>query len=111
MLMVFDAVPPYRDPRMAIIFQNYKNLPFLFESFGYGSEGSLMELEMDSETALDEFIEVLRTGLPIVKAKEQRVDLLSDDILKEMKREWGDSTGSRKLVYSAYMLVGKPKSN
>jgi hypothetical protein len=109
--MVFDAVLPYRDPRTAITMENYKNLPFPFENFGYGSEGSPMELEMEFEKTFDEFIELLRTGSPIVKAKEQGVDLISDEILEEMKREWGDSTGSRKLVYTGYMLVGKPKSN
>jgi hypothetical protein len=99
MQMVYEAVLPYVDPRPGIALENYKKLPFPFESFGYGSEGSPMELEMEFETTFDEFIEALRTGSYFVKAKEQGVELLSDEILKEMKREWGDSTGSRKLLY------------
>ncbi|XP_078152133.1 uncharacterized protein LOC144547379 [Carex rostrata] len=110
MKMVFEAVLPYRDPRTFHAYEKYKKLPFPFESVGYGSEGSPMELDMGFEMTFDEFIESLKTGSPFVKAEEQGVELLSDEILKEMKREWGDSTRSRKLFYLTYMLVGKPKS-
>ncbi|XP_078152139.1 uncharacterized protein LOC144547382 [Carex rostrata] len=109
MKMVHEAWLPYRDPRTYLLLEKYKTLPFPFESFGYGSEGSPMELEMEIKMTLDEFVQSLKTASPIVKAKEQGVELLSDEILKEMKREWGDSTGSRKLVHLAYMLVGRPK--
>ncbi|XP_078150398.1 uncharacterized protein LOC144545724 [Carex rostrata] len=111
MKMVYQATLPYRDPRTFLLQEKYKKLPFPFESLGYGSEGSPMELDMETEMTLDEFVDTLKTTSSFIKAKEQGVELLSDEILKEMKREWGDSTGSRKLVNRASMLVGKPKFN
>ncbi|KAJ1689435.1 hypothetical protein LUZ63_013590 [Rhynchospora breviuscula] len=112
MTKVLEVVKPYNDPRVQYGLDGYKKLPFPFESFGFGSEGNPMELDMEVDMTLDELIGSLKAGSTIVKAKEQGLDLLSDEILEEMRREWGDSTiGSRKLVFLAYMLVGRPKSN
>ncbi|KAJ4771545.1 S-adenosyl-L-methionine-dependent methyltransferases superfamily protein [Rhynchospora pubera] len=111
MKMVHDAMLPYSNPGNYHAFERYKKLPFPFESVGYGSEGSPIELDMEIEMSLDEFVESLKTGSAYLMAKEQGVELFSDEILEEMKREWGDNTGRRKLYYIAYMLVGKLKSD
>ncbi|KAJ4780525.1 S-adenosyl-L-methionine-dependent methyltransferases superfamily protein [Rhynchospora pubera] len=111
MTKVLEVVKPYYDPRAQHALEGYKKLPFPFENVGLGSEGSPMELDMEVHMTLDELLGLYKTGSAIVKAKEQGLDLLSDEISEEMRREWGDSTGSRKLVFLAYMLVGRPKSN
>ncbi|KAJ3702887.1 hypothetical protein LUZ61_006592 [Rhynchospora tenuis] len=111
MKLLREAMLPYSDPRLYHTLQGYRKLPFPFESVGYGSEGSPLELEMEIETTFDDFVKSLKTLAAIIKAKEQGVELISDGILEEMKREWGDIIGRRKLYYTACMLVGKPKSD
>ncbi|KAJ4780522.1 S-adenosyl-L-methionine-dependent methyltransferases superfamily protein [Rhynchospora pubera] len=108
--MLREAMLPYVDPRLNHLLEGYRTLPFPFESVGYGSEGSPIELDMEIEMTLDEFMELLKTRSATIKAKEQGVELITDEILEEMKREWGDNTGRRKLYYRACMLVGKSKS-
>ncbi|KAJ4771546.1 S-adenosyl-L-methionine-dependent methyltransferases superfamily protein [Rhynchospora pubera] len=109
--MLLEAVLPYSDPRTRHLLEGYKKLPFPFESVGYGSEGSPVELSMEIEMTLVEFVKSLKTVSAFVKAEEQGVELFSDEILKEMKKEWGGTTGRRKFSSISYMLVGKPKSD
>ncbi|KAJ4787445.1 S-adenosyl-L-methionine-dependent methyltransferases superfamily protein [Rhynchospora pubera] len=104
MTKVLEVVKPYYDPRAQHALEGYRKLSFPFENVGLGSEGSPMELDMEVHMTLDELLGLYKTASAIVKAKEQGLDLLSDEISEEMRREWGDSTGSRKLSSFTFKL-------
>ncbi|KAJ4771547.1 S-adenosyl-L-methionine-dependent methyltransferases superfamily protein [Rhynchospora pubera] len=111
MKMLREAVLPYCDPRLCYPLEGYRKLPFPFESVGYGCEGSPIELDMEVEMTFDEYVKSVKTGSVFLQANEKGVELFSDEILEEMKREWGDNTGRRKLHCIECMLVGKSKSD
>ncbi|KAJ3684786.1 hypothetical protein LUZ61_013950 [Rhynchospora tenuis] len=73
MKMVREAVLPYSDPKTYYLLERYKKLPFPFETVGHGSEGSPIELDMEIEASLHEFVESFKTGSPFIEAKGNRI--------------------------------------
>ncbi|XP_038981201.1 putative methyltransferase DDB_G0268948 [Phoenix dactylifera] len=99
---------PYMDERPGYAFERYRSLPFPFESIGLGTEGSPASFDMDLEVSFDGFVESLRTGSAVATAKERGVDLLTEEVVKELRTAWGGSD-IRKITYKAFMLAGTPK--
>ncbi|KAJ3695036.1 hypothetical protein LUZ60_000413 [Juncus effusus] len=117
-------VLPYMDKRTLYPMHGYKTLPFPFQTLklkpdesgsatcpdGSGSDSCPIELEMEVEMNLSEYLGTIRTGSAFIKAKEKGVDLLSGEILGKIEREFGEDLNERKkLIFKAFMLVGKPK--
>ncbi|KAF7852156.1 hypothetical protein BT93_L0546 [Corymbia citriodora subsp. variegata] len=53
---------PYWKPGVQYAFEEYRNLPFPFESVGLGCEGQTVEPEMPKEMSLETFLGVQRTS-------------------------------------------------
>ncbi|OAY68678.1 putative methyltransferase [Ananas comosus] len=100
---------PYWDDRGKSVINAYEELPFPFESVGMGSEGKPLRLDMEHEMSFDGLIALLRSGSPVVTAKEKGVDLVSEEVVRELQAEWGDTSVVRKVTFKAFMLVGTPK--
>ncbi|KAK9291797.1 hypothetical protein L1049_019747 [Liquidambar formosana] len=100
---------PYRNPIVQYAFDGYRTLPFPFESVGLGSEGNPLPLDMPKEMSFDVFLELLRSSSAVATAKEQGVDFLSEEMIKEFETAWGGSKLVRSVIYKAFMLVGKVK--
>ncbi|KAJ6677890.1 hypothetical protein OIU85_008468 [Salix viminalis] len=89
--------------------QCYKTLPFPFESVGVGCEGKPLELDMHKVMSFQGLLKFL-SSLPVVHiAKEQGVDLLPEELLKDFERAWGEPESVRTATYKTYMLAGKVK--
>ncbi|KAL3718060.1 hypothetical protein ACJRO7_003235, partial [Eucalyptus globulus] len=80
-----EACKPYWKPGAQYLFEEYRNLPFPFESVGLGCEGQPVQLEMPREMSFETFLSVLRTMSAVATAKQHGVDLLTDDIVKEFE--------------------------
>ncbi|KAL3721393.1 hypothetical protein ACJRO7_033824 [Eucalyptus globulus] len=74
----------------------YRNLPFPFESVGLGYEGKPMQLEIPKELCSKTF----------ALAKEQGLDLLSREVIKELESSWRGPNKVRTVIYKSFMLVG-----
>jgi SAM-dependent methyltransferase len=105
----FERTFPFRNPNVKYAVECYKTLPFPFESVGVGCEGQPLELDMRKEMSFQGLLKFLRS-LPVVHiAKEQGVDLLPEELLKEFERAWGEPEMVRTAIYKTYMLAGKVK--
>uniref|UniRef100_A0A2P2K4F9 Methyltransferase type 11 domain-containing protein n=1 Tax=Rhizophora mucronata TaxID=61149 RepID=A0A2P2K4F9_RHIMU len=102
-----ERVLPFRDPKTQYALDGYKTLPFPFESVGLGSNGHPRELEMTKECSFQGFVGLLGSLSSVSKAKEQGIDLLSEEFVKELESAWGGPQMVRTITYKAYMLAGK----
>ncbi|KAF8018672.1 hypothetical protein BT93_H3540 [Corymbia citriodora subsp. variegata] len=79
------------------MFDQYKTLPFSFESVGLGSEGNPegnpVALNIPKESA-------------VMTVKEEGVELLSKGVVREFERAWGGTKLVRNVVYKAFVLAG-----
>ncbi|KAJ6740938.1 hypothetical protein OIU79_000956 [Salix purpurea] len=104
-----DLGKPFQSQSFKIASQCYKTLPFPFESVGVGCEGKPLELDMHKEMSFHGLLKFL-SSLPVVHiAKEQGVDLLPEELLKDFERAWGEPESVRTATYKTYMLAGKVK--
>ncbi|XP_039155179.1 putative methyltransferase DDB_G0268948 [Eucalyptus grandis] len=104
-----DATLPYWNPNVRYVFDQYKTLPFPFESVGLGSEGNPVALDIPTEVSFEGILGILRSWSAVAMAKEQGVELLSEGVVREFERAWGDTKLVRNVVYKAFMLAGKVK--
>ncbi|KAL4351640.1 hypothetical protein GQ457_06G035260 [Hibiscus cannabinus] len=104
-----DTTLPYWNPNIQYLFDGYKTLPFPFESVGLGSEGKPLALDIPKKLTLEGFLRMLRSWSAVVTAKDQGVDLLSENVVKGFESAWGGSNLVRSIAYKAFMLAGKVK--
>ncbi|CAK7354798.1 unnamed protein product [Dovyalis caffra] len=103
----FELSTPFQSQSFKIALGGYKTLPFPFESVGVGCEGQPLELDMRKEMSFEGLLKFLRS-LPVVHiAKEQGVDLLTQELVKEFEKAWGEPKLVKTAVYKTYMLAGK----
>lgn len=102
-----DTTLPFWNSNIQYIFDGYKTLPFPFESVGLGYEGKPLPLDIPKELSFEGFLRMLRSWSALTTAKEQGIDLLSENVVKEFESAWGGSNLVRSVTYKAFMLVGK----
>ncbi|KAK9063692.1 hypothetical protein SSX86_017564 [Deinandra increscens subsp. villosa] len=105
-----DSTLPYWNENIKHVFDGYKTLPFPFEDIGLGAEGRPLELEIPKELSFEGVVGMLRSWSAVVTAKERGVDLLAEDVVRELERVWGGSKVVRQVGYKGFMLAGKLKS-
>ncbi|KAL3718062.1 hypothetical protein ACJRO7_003237 [Eucalyptus globulus] len=105
-----EACKPYWKPGIQYVFEEYQNLPFPFESVGLGCEGQPAHLEMSREISFETFLSRLRTSSAVSTAKQNGVDLLTDDVVKEFETAWGGSDSVRTVKLKVFMLAGTVKA-
>ncbi|ESQ45065.1 hypothetical protein EUTSA_v10010557mg [Eutrema salsugineum] len=107
MKRLVDSTLPFRTPIMNLAFDSYKTLPFPFESIGMGSEGKPITLDIPHKLSLKGFLGFLRSWQPAMKAKEQGVELVNEDLITKFEEAWGDENQVKDVYYKAHMIVGK----
>ncbi|GKC62252.1 dual specificity protein phosphatase PHS1 [Tanacetum coccineum] len=90
----YDTTLPYWNKDIKYLSDGYQTLPFPFESVGLGSEGSPLKLDIAKELSFEGVLGFLRSWSAIVTAKEKGVDLLSENVVQELKSVW-DRLNSR----------------
>ncbi|CAK7354778.1 unnamed protein product [Dovyalis caffra] len=106
---LFEKTYPFQNPNRMYAIDAYKTLPFPFESVGVGCEGQSMELNMPQEMSFEGLLKLLRSFSPVITAKGEGVDLLCEEVVKELERAWGGNDLTRTVNYRSYMLAGKVK--
>ncbi|KAK9110300.1 hypothetical protein Sjap_018360 [Stephania japonica] len=107
MKRLFESAHPYWNQGISAVIDEYRTLPFPFESVGLGSEGAPLMLEMKQEASFEVCLRVIKSWSVISTAKEQGVDLLNEGMVKELETAWGGTDVIRTLNYKTFMLVGK----
>ncbi|KAM1466001.1 hypothetical protein ACFXTO_045439 [Malus domestica] len=102
-----EASKPFWDPKTEYVWEGYRTLPFPFESVGLGSEGQPVPLEMPMEMSFEGVMRMFRSSSAFNKAKDQGVDLLSQEVIENLQRAWGDPNLVRKVTAKVFMLAGK----
>lgn len=102
-----EASKPFRDPKTEYLWEGYRTLPFPFESVGLGSAGQPVPLEMPKEMSFEGVMRMIRSSTAFITAKDQGVDLLSQEVIEELQRAWGGPNLVRKVTSKAFMLAGK----
>lgn len=89
------------------VLNGYRTLPFPFESAGIGSEGKPEALEMEQEFSFEGLLKYLKSMGPVIAAKENGVDVMCEEMVKELRDAWGGGDLVRTVVYKCFMLAGK----
>lgn len=109
MKRLVDSTLPFRNPTMNLAFDGYKTIefPFNYKNVRLGTQGSPKVLDIPHKLSLNGFLGFLKSWQPLVKAKEQGVELLTSCMIDEFKEAWGDDTQVKNVFYKGYMLAGK----
>lgn len=105
----YEGTFPFQNPKAMYAFECYKTLPFPFESVGVGCEGQPLELDMPREMSFERLLKLLSSASAVNTAKEQGVNLLSEEVVRELESAWGGPELVRTVNYKSYMLAGKVK--
>ena len=100
---------PFWNEKIQLSFDGYKTLPFPFESVGLGCEGQPVSLDIPKKISCDRFLRMLRSWSSVVTAKDQGIDLLSEEVVKEFETAWGGPQVIASVTYKGFMLAGKVK--
>ncbi|XP_050216677.1 uncharacterized protein LOC126667677 [Mercurialis annua] len=107
MWQFYESALPFANPKAKIAMDCYRTLPFPFKSVGVGCEGQPMILDMPKEMSFEGMLGLLRSWSGVSIAKDQGVELLSEDVVKEFEKAWGGSDVVRTVIYKTYMIAGK----
>ncbi|KAJ6413700.1 hypothetical protein OIU84_006497 [Salix udensis] len=80
----------------------------IIQSVGVGCEGQPLELDMPREMSFERLLKLLSSASAVNTAKEQGVNLLSEEFVKELENAWGGAE-LRTVNFRSYMLAGKVK--
>ncbi|XP_050215764.1 uncharacterized protein LOC126666902 [Mercurialis annua] len=103
----YESTLPFWSPKAKIAFDCYKTLPFPFESVGVGCEGQPKILDMPKQMSFEGMLGLLRSWSAVNTAKDQGVDLLSENVVKRFENAWGGSDVVRTVIFKTYMIAGK----
>ncbi|XP_068649314.1 uncharacterized protein [Aristolochia californica] len=104
-----ETVRPYWNEKTQYCFDQYKTLPFPFESVGLGSEGEPAFFYMHKEFSFDGYLRMLKSWSAVTTAKEVGVDLLHDRMVEELNSAWGGKNLMHTVTYKCFTLVGRPR--
>lgn len=104
-----ESAMPYWGPGVKYIFEEYKNLPFPFQSVGLGEEGNPLKLSLTREMNFGTFVGWMRSSSAAGTAKEKGVDLLPEVVVREFEKAWGGPDLVRTVTYNVFMIAGKLK--
>ncbi|CAL1353739.1 unnamed protein product [Linum trigynum] len=108
-----DTTLPFWHPSIRHVFDGYRNLPFPFDPVGSGSgsgsggEGRPVELDIPKELSFEGMVRMVQSWSAVITARDEGVELLPENVVKEMEVAWGGAGLVRPIVYKAFMLIGK----
>ncbi|KAF3626565.1 hypothetical protein FXO38_29182 [Capsicum annuum] len=98
-----DSTQPYWHPNLKLILDEYKALPFPFQSVGLGSESETIQVDIPKEISFDGFLRWVKSW------SITNIDLLPEKLVKEFEVAWGGPNLIRCVVFKAFMLVDRVK--
>ncbi|RZC69121.1 hypothetical protein C5167_032187 [Papaver somniferum] len=109
---LLESALPYRGPNVRDISDEYKTLPLPFEDVGIGGEGDPFNLIIPTRLTFEGFLEMARAWPDVAAAKDQGVDVLSEELIEEFRADWGDRPVDlipRPFLFKGFMLAGALK--
>ncbi|KAI3835476.1 hypothetical protein MKX03_034566 [Papaver bracteatum] len=109
---LLESALPYRGPNVRDISDGYKTLPFPFEDVGIGGEGDPFNLIIPTRLTFEGFLEMARACPDVAGAKDQGVDVLSEELIEAFRANWGDRPVNlipRPFLFKGFMLAGSLK--
>lgn len=108
-LMKFrQSILKYWGPGVKYIFEEYRNLPFPFESVGMGEEGRPLNLTITRELSFESWLATMRTCSAVAAAKESGIDLLTEEVIEEFQKAWGGPPDViRNVNCNVFFIAGK----
>lgn len=100
---------PYWEPPRKLVDDEYRSIEFPFEPVDGESHTGPFRFMIEKVMGLDDFLMYLRSWSAYQTAKDEGVELLSDDVVKDFTRAWNESGGGEKKVvrYPIYLRIGK----
>ncbi|XP_022150622.1 uncharacterized protein LOC111018717 [Momordica charantia] len=106
-----EATLPFWDQKVKeYVLNGYRTLPFPFESVGIGSEGEPVALEMAQQFSFEGMLKYLKSMGPVIVAKENGVDVMCEEMVRDLREAWGGGDLVRTVVYKCFMVAGKVKA-
>ncbi|KAK8596012.1 hypothetical protein V6N13_000676 [Hibiscus sabdariffa] len=108
LLEAFYDNPYWYSPRQ-MVDDKYRSIDFPFEAVDGADNTGPFEFKNERTMSLEEYFTYLRSWSAYQKAKEKGVELLTEDVVDNFKRAWGeDGNHGPKLVnFPIYLRIGK----
>jgi hypothetical protein len=87
----YSTVDPYVKPAVKLVEDKYRSIHFPFEPVDGLDHTGPFQFETEKLMDLDHYFTYLRSWSAYQTAKEQGVELLSDDVVVEFRRAWSSS--------------------
>ncbi|XVE95813.1 hypothetical protein REPUB_Repub02eG0165500 [Reevesia pubescens] len=99
----------YWDPQRQMVDDKYKGIDFPFKPVDGADSTAPFEFANERLMGLEDYFTYLRSWSAYQKAKEKDVELLSENVIEDFKRAWGeDGNNGQKLVkFPVYLRIGK----
>ncbi|KAI3967233.1 hypothetical protein MKW92_049784 [Papaver armeniacum] len=105
---LLESALPYRGPNVRDISDEYRL------NVGIGGEGDPFNLIIPTRLTFEGFLEMARAWPDVAAAKDQGVDLLSEELIEEFRDDWGDRPVDlipRPFLFKGFMLAGALKES
>ena len=107
---IFFSALPFSNPNLRYAIQEYKTLPFPFDDVGLGKEGEPAKMEMRKEVSFEGISGLIRSWSPVNAARENGLDLLTDETVEDLEVAWGGRSLVREVIFPCFMIAGRPRS-
>lgn len=65
---------------------------------------------MEQEFSFEGLLKYLKSMGPVIEAKKNGVDVMCEEMVKELRDAWGGGDLVRTVVYKCFMIAGKLKA-
>ncbi|PKA58528.1 hypothetical protein AXF42_Ash008815 [Apostasia shenzhenica] len=103
---VYMALKPYWAPERRMVEEEYAAAEFPFEAVeGEQGTGPVRGFAAEREMTAGDFVEYITSWSAYQTAREMAVELLPEEVVEEIKREWGDEV--KKVRFPISLRIGR----
>ncbi|KAF8398269.1 hypothetical protein HHK36_017196 [Tetracentron sinense] len=105
---LYNGSAPYWASARKMVDDKYRSVYFPFEPVEGKDSTGPFEFETSRSMDLNDYFTYIRSWSAYQTACEKGVELLSDDVVKDFERAWGEDGNNRKVVrYPIFLRIGK----
>ncbi|KAA8518023.1 hypothetical protein F0562_015496 [Nyssa sinensis] len=98
----------YWSPGRNLVVDKYRSIDFPFEPVDGADHTGPFEFKTERLMDLDEYLAYTRSASAYQTARDKGVELLTDDVIEDFKRAWGEDGNGQKVVkFPVYLRIGK----
>ncbi|XP_077240192.1 uncharacterized protein LOC143881080 [Tasmannia lanceolata] len=104
---LFSNSESFMDPAREMIKDEYKSLDFPFDPVeGLDHTGPIV-FEAKKLMDFDVYLTYIRSGSAYQTALEKGVELLSEEVIEDFRRAWGDGSSTKLVRFPVHLRIGK----